>query len=160
MGFQTVSLCSTARCTDAFSSTALSSSVCAGRPLRPRRAVACDGQWCGARRSRQRWPEEVRRHSVARLADSAAFPPRCRRPRGSLVVEPGDMIAPSPSVAVTVRRGVPAPLPQPLPCQSASNFDPRSACNFDPFEPRVRVAALAPSELVGVAETGRARVVG
>jgi hypothetical protein len=43
-------------------------------------------------------------------------------------------------------------------CQSASNFDPRSASNFDPLEPRVRVVALAPSELAGVAETGRARV--
>jgi len=43
-------------------------------------------------------------------------------------------------------------------CQSASKFDPRSASNFDPFERRVRAVALAPSELVGVAETGRARV--
>ena len=43
-------------------------------------------------------------------------------------------------------------------CQSASNFDPRSASNFDPLERPVRVVALAPSELVGVAETGRARV--
>ena len=45
-------------------------------------------------------------------------------------------------------------------CQSASNFDPASASNFDPFERRVRAVALAPSELVGVAETARARVVG
>src|SRR5260370_42598463 len=43
-------------------------------------------------------------------------------------------------------------------CQSASNFDPRSASNFDPLERRVRAVALAPSELVGVAETARARV--
>src|SRR5258708_30959143 len=42
-------------------------------------------------------------------------------------------------------------------CQSASNFDPRSASNFDPLERRVRAVALAPSELVGVAETARAR---
>src|SRR6266849_1447354 len=40
-------------------------------------------------------------------------------------------------------------------CQSASNFDPRSASNFDPLERRVRAVALAPSELVGVAETAR-----
>ena len=45
-------------------------------------------------------------------------------------------------------------------CQSASKFDPRSASNFDPLERRVRAVALAPSELVGVAETARARVVG
>ena len=43
-------------------------------------------------------------------------------------------------------------------CQSASKFDPRSASNFDPLERRVRVVAVAPSELVGVAETARARV--
>jgi hypothetical protein len=47
-----------------------------------------------------------------------------------------------------------------LNCQSASNFDPRSASNFDPLERRVLAVALAPSELVGVAETARARVVG
>ena len=46
-----------------------------------------------------------------------------------------------------------------LGCQSASKFDPRSASNFDPLERRVRAVALAPSELVGVAETARARVV-
>ena len=45
-------------------------------------------------------------------------------------------------------------------CQSASKFDPRSASNFDPLERRVRAVALAPSELVGVAETARARVWG
>ena len=44
-------------------------------------------------------------------------------------------------------------------CQSASKFDPRSASNFDPFWRRVLAVALAPSELVGVAETARARVV-
>ena len=44
-------------------------------------------------------------------------------------------------------------------CQSACNFDPRSASNFDPLEAR-RAVVLAPSELVGVAETARARVVG
>jgi hypothetical protein len=43
-------------------------------------------------------------------------------------------------------------------CQSASKFDPRSASNFDPLKRRARVVALAPSELVGVAETARARV--
>jgi hypothetical protein len=40
----------------------------------------------------------------------------------------------------------------------------RSACpdgrpNFDPLGRRILTVALAPSELVGVAETGRARVV-
>jgi hypothetical protein len=45
-------------------------------------------------------------------------------------------------------------------CQSASKFDPRSAANFDPLVRRVLAVALAPSELVGVAETARARVVG
>lgn len=45
-------------------------------------------------------------------------------------------------------------------CQSAFKFAPLSASNFDPFERRVRTVALAPSELVGVAETARARVVG
>ena len=43
-------------------------------------------------------------------------------------------------------------------CQSASKFDPRSASNFDPLVRRVLAAALAPSKLVGVAETARARV--
>jgi hypothetical protein len=42
-------------------------------------------------------------------------------------------------------------------CQSASKFDPRSASNFDPLERRVLAVALAPSGLVGVAETVRAR---
>ena len=53
------------------------------------------------------------------------------------------------------------PLPPDVPdhkCQSACKFDPASASNFDPFGRRVRVVAIAPSELVGVAETGRARV--
>ncbi len=45
-------------------------------------------------------------------------------------------------------------------CQSAFKFDPRSASNFDPLDRRVRAVAVAPSELVGVAETARARVVG
>ncbi len=43
-------------------------------------------------------------------------------------------------------------------CQSAFKIDPRSASNFDPLWRRVRAVAVAPSELVGVAETGRARV--
>jgi DNA polymerase bacteriophage-type len=38
-------------------------------------------------------------------------------------------------------------------CQSAPNFDPVSASNFDPFERRDLALALAPSELAGVAET-------
>jgi hypothetical protein len=45
-------------------------------------------------------------------------------------------------------------------CQSAADRDPLSASKGDPFERRVRAVALAPSELVGVAETARARVVG
>ena len=43
-------------------------------------------------------------------------------------------------------------------CQTASKFDPRSASNFDPLWRRALAVALAPSELVGVAETARARV--
>jgi hypothetical protein len=43
-------------------------------------------------------------------------------------------------------------------CQSASKFDPRSASNFDPLGRRVSGLAVAPSELVGVAETARALV--
>ena len=43
-------------------------------------------------------------------------------------------------------------------CQSAFKFDPVSASNFDPLGRRVLTVALAPSELVGVVETGRARV--
>ena len=46
-----------------------------------------------------------------------------------------------------------------LACQSAPNIDPLSASNFDPLERRVLAVALAPSELVGVAKTARARVV-
>ena len=44
-------------------------------------------------------------------------------------------------------------------CQSAPKFDPRSASNFDPFERRARVVAVAPLELVRVAETARPRLV-
>ena len=58
-------------------------------------------------------------------------------------------------VTETIRAGGPTIKVE---CQSASNFDPRSASNFDPLERRVRAVALAPSELVGVAETARARV--
>jgi len=39
------------------------------------------------------------------------------------------------------------------------SFDPGSVSNFDPFERRFGAVALAPSELAGVAETARARVV-
>jgi transposase len=46
-----------------------------------------------------------------------------------------------------------------LGCQSAFKFDPVSASNFDPLERRVLTVALASSELAGVAETRRARVV-
>jgi hypothetical protein len=44
-------------------------------------------------------------------------------------------------------------------CQSALDWDPLSASKRDPFERRVRAVALAPSELAGIAETVRARVV-
>ena len=44
-------------------------------------------------------------------------------------------------------------------CQSAADRDPVSASKRDPLWRRVRTVALAPSELVGVAETVRARVV-
>ena len=44
-------------------------------------------------------------------------------------------------------------------CQSAFKFDPVSASNFDPFERRVLTVALVSSELAGIAETRRARVV-
>jgi hypothetical protein len=44
-------------------------------------------------------------------------------------------------------------------CQSALERDPVSACKRDPFERRVFAVALAPAELVGIAETARARVV-
>ena len=44
-------------------------------------------------------------------------------------------------------------------CQSAFKFDPVSASNFDPFERRGLAVALASSELAGIAETWRARVV-
>jgi hypothetical protein len=46
-----------------------------------------------------------------------------------------------------------------LVCQSAFKFDPVSASNFDPFERRGLAVALASSELAGIAETWRARVV-
>jgi hypothetical protein len=44
-------------------------------------------------------------------------------------------------------------------CQSALDWDPRSASKGDPFDRRVLMVALAASELAGVAETARARVV-
>jgi hypothetical protein len=44
-------------------------------------------------------------------------------------------------------------------CQSAFNWDPGSATKRDPPFLRFERLALAPSELVRVAETGRARVV-
>ena len=43
--------------------------------------------------------------------------------------------------------------------QSALDWDPLSASKRDPFERRLRPVALAASELAGVAETVRARVV-
>jgi hypothetical protein len=45
-----------------------------------------------------------------------------------------------------------------LACQSASDRDPGSASKRAPPFLRFERLALAPSELVGVAETGRARV--
>jgi hypothetical protein len=43
-------------------------------------------------------------------------------------------------------------------CQSALNFDPRSASKIDPFGDRALTAALAPAKLVRVAQPGRARI--
>jgi len=45
------------------------------------------------------------------------------------------------------------------PCQSALEWDPLSASKRDPFDRRVLMVALAASELAGVVETARARVV-
>ena len=42
-------------------------------------------------------------------------------------------------------------------CQSASKSDPRSASKIDPPPCEARTVALAPAELVGVAQPGRAR---
>ncbi len=55
--------------------------------------------------------------------------------------------------------GIKGIVDKPTDCQSAFNFDPASASNFDPLQARVLMVALAPSELAGVAETVRARVV-
>ena len=44
-------------------------------------------------------------------------------------------------------------------CQSAPKFDPSSASNFDPFVRRGLAVALVSSELAGIAEARRARVV-
>src|SRR6516164_11859711 len=44
-------------------------------------------------------------------------------------------------------------------CQSALEWDPLSASKRDPFDRRVLMVALAASELAGVVETARARVV-
>src|SRR3974390_1836335 len=44
-------------------------------------------------------------------------------------------------------------------CQSALEWDPLSASKRDPFDRRVLMVAIAASELAGVAETARARVV-
>ena len=44
-------------------------------------------------------------------------------------------------------------------CQSALEWDPLSASKRDPFDRRVLTVALAASELAGVVETARARVV-
>ena len=48
--------------------------------------------------------------------------------------------------------------PPELMCQSALEWAPRSASKRDPFVLRFRRLAVAPSELVGVAEMARARV--
>jgi len=44
------------------------------------------------------------------------------------------------------------------PCLVADGWECQSASNFDPLDRRALAVALAPAELVGVAETGRARV--
>lgn len=43
-------------------------------------------------------------------------------------------------------------------CQPASKLDPSSASNFDPFVRRGLAVALVSSELAGIAEARRARV--
>ena len=45
----------------------------------------------------------------------------------------------------------------PAGCQSASKIDPRSASKIDPLGDEELPLALAPAELVGVVEPGRAR---
>ena len=55
--------------------------------------------------------------------------------------------------------GLVPPRQDPQECQSALEWDPLSASKRDPFDRRVLLVALASSELVGVAETARARVV-
>ena len=62
-------------------------------------------------------------------------------------------------IARTLARPSPALKGAGADCQSAFKFDPVSASNFNPFERRVLTVALASSELAGVAETWRARVV-
>ena len=61
-----------------------------------------------------------------------------------------------PAMVVPESRATPGPVGPA--CQSAFKFDPVSAFNFDPLVRRVLAVALAPSELVGVAEPARARV--
>jgi NAD(P)-dependent dehydrogenase (short-subunit alcohol dehydrogenase family) len=63
----------------------------------------------------------------------------------------------APSLGHAVHYADLARIPE-MKCQSASDRDPRSASNRDPLVLRFGRLALAPSELVGVAETGRARV--
>lgn len=43
-------------------------------------------------------------------------------------------------------------------CQSALDWDPRSASKGDPFDRRILPVALGSSELAGIAETSRARL--
>jgi hypothetical protein len=50
-------------------------------------------------------------------------------------------------------------LPPTVGCQSAFDWDPLSASKRDPFDRRALLVALGSLELVGVAETARARVV-
>ena len=80
-------------------------------------------------------------------------------PEGFYTITPG-LMNPDSSQYLAINTGFPNAYDRANGCQSASKFDPRSASNFDPLERRVRAVALAPSELVGVAETARVRVVG
>ena len=93
-----------------------------------------------SRCQQSRHPDQiVRRHRESELERDTANAPVFG------LVQPGDGLGPGKAL---------------LDCQSARKFDPRSASNFDPLVRRARAIALVPSELVGIAEAARARLVG
>ncbi len=83
--------------------------------------------------------------------------------RSHIVIERKDRcrIRGLPHDLATLRVVLPNHLPviEKLECQSALEWHPLSASKRDPFDRRALLVALAASELVGVAETARARVV-